>query len=135
MEWTCLPIPSSLSLQLWSHFLLIFACQKSLSCISFQKSCDTKPQKILSSSVALLVALSHILGRLSSKSTERTKKILVKTTCIVYHELKNDKNPKSERKDLNTNIRLWYSHEIALGLEMHYGRIRLFYMISEGMAK
>ena len=81
------------------------------------------------------MALNHILGRLSSKSTERTKKILVKTTCIVYHELKNDKNPKSERKDLNTNIRSWYSHEIALGLEMHYGRIRLFYMISEGMAK
>ena len=61
------------------------------------------------------MALSHILGRLSSKSTERTKKILVKTTCIVYHELKNDKNPKSERKKLNTNIRLWFSHEIVLG--------------------
>ena len=107
VEWTYWPIPSSLPLQLWSYFLFIFACQESLSCISFQKSCDTKPQKILSSSVALLVALSHILGRLSSKSTERTKKILVKTTCIVYHELKNDKNPKSERKDLNTNIRLY----------------------------
>ena len=62
------------------------------------------------------MALSHILGRLSSKSTERTKKILVKTTYIVYHELKNDKNPKSERKDLNTNIRLWFSDEMALGL-------------------
>ena len=108
-----------------------------MSCISFQKSCDTKPQKILSSSVALLVALSHILGRLSSKSTERTKKILVKTTCIVYHELKNDKNPKSERKDLNTNIWLGYgfSHEIALELEMQYCLIRVFCMFSEGMAK
>ena len=135
VEWTCWPIQSSLSLQLWSHFVLIFACQKSLSCISFQKSCDTKPQKILSSSVALLVALGHILGRLSSKSTERTKKILVKTTCIVYHELKNDKNPKSERKDLNTNIRLWFSHERALGLEMQYCLIRVFCMFSEGMAK
>ena len=81
------------------------------------------------------MALNHILGRLSSKSTERTKKILVKTTCIVYHELKNDKNPKSERKDLNTNIRLWFSHERALGLEMHYCLIRVFCMFSEGMAK
>ena len=81
------------------------------------------------------MALSHILGRLSSKSTERTKKILVKTTCIVYHELKNDKNPKSERKDLNTNIRLWFSDEMALGLKMQYCLIRVFCMFSEGLAK
>ena len=83
------------------------------------------------------MALSHILGRLSSKSTERTKKILVKTTYIVYHELKNDKNPKSERKDLNTNIWLGYgfSHEIALELEMQYCLIRVFCMFSEGLAK